>query len=64
MICFFGDATKRIFALQTQIEIDAEAASKLSWLFGEQPYIDTTKINGVFVGPRVSMVTPWSTNAC
>ena len=38
-------------------------SSKLSWLFGDQPFLNTTKIDGVFVGPRVSMVTPWSTNA-
>ena len=63
MICFFGDATQRIFALQTQNAIDAETTSKLSWLFGDQPFLNTTKIDGVFVGPRVSMVTPWSTNA-
>ena len=63
MICFFGDATQRIFALQTQNAIDAETTSKLSWLFGDQPLLNTTKIDGVFVGPRVSMVTPWSTNA-
>ena len=63
MICFFGDATQRIFTLQTQNAIDAETTSKLSWLFGDQPLLNTTKIDGVFVGPRVSMVTPWSTNA-
>ena len=63
MICFFGDTTQRIFALQTQNAIDAETTSKLSWLFGDQPFLNTTKIDGVFVGPRVSMVTPWSTNA-
>ena len=32
MICFFGDATQRIFALRTQNAIDAETTSKLSWL--------------------------------
>ena len=63
MICFFGDTTQRIFALQTQNAIDPETISKLSWLFGDQPYLNTLKIDGVFVGPRVSMVTPWSTNA-
>ena len=63
MICFFGDPTQRIFALHTQNAIDAETTSKLIWLFGDQPLLNTTKIDGVFVGPRVSMVTPWSTNA-
>ena len=63
MICFFGDTTQHIFALQIQTSIDADVISKLSWLFGEQPYLQNTKIEGVYAGPRVSMVTPWSTNA-
>jgi phosphoribosylformylglycinamidine synthase len=63
MISFFGDATQRIFALQTKTSIDADTISKLSWLFGGQPHLNTSTIDGVFVGPRVSMVTPWSTNA-
>ena len=63
MICFFGDATQRIFALQIKISIDADTISKLSWLFGGQPHLNTSTVDGVFVGPRVSMVTPWSTNA-
>ena len=63
MICFFGDATQRIFALQTKTSVDADTISKLSWLFGGQPHLNTSTIDGVFVGPRVSMVTPWSTNA-
>ena len=63
MICFFGDTTQRIFALQIQTSIDADVISKLSWLFGDQPYLQNTKIDGVYAGPRVSMVTPWSTNA-
>ena len=63
MICFFGDTTQHIFALQIQTSIDADVISKLSWLFGDQPYLQNTKIDGVYAGPRVSMVTPWSTNA-
>ena len=63
MICFFGNPSKRIFALQTQLPLDAKNIKKLSWLFGDQPHLDTPTVEGVFVGPRVSMVTPWSTNA-
>ena len=63
MIYFFGDPTKRLFAIQIQSAIDADVISKLNWLFGDQPYLKNTTIDGVYVGPRVSMVTPWSTNA-
>ena len=52
MICFFGDTTQRIFALQIQTSIDADVISKLSWLFGDQPYLQNTTIGGVYVGPQ------------
>ena len=60
---FFGDATQRIFALQTQNAIDAETIIKTQLAIWRPALLNTTKIDGVFVGPRVSMVTPWSTNA-
>ena len=52
MICFFGDTTQRIFALQIQTSIDADVISKLSWLFGDQPYLRNTTIDGVYVGMK------------
>lgn len=36
---------------------------KLSWLFGNAQKVDAGSLNGLFVGPRREMVTPWSTNA-
>merc|ERR1712070_960427 len=35
---------------------------KLEWLFGLKP-VELEQINGLFVGPRATMITPWSTNA-
>lgn len=63
MIHFFGNVNNKVFAVQTSKTINASSISKLSWLFGAQPKIDTTSIDGFFVGPRAAMITPWSTNA-
>ena len=63
MIHFFGDSTKKIFAVQKDGEISGEDTKKLSWLFGNQPKINVASIDAFFVGPRAAMVTPWSTNA-
>ncbi len=63
MIHFFGDTANKVFAVQTTKEINTEDIAKLSWLFGNQPKIHMASIDAFFVGPRASMITPWSTNA-
>ncbi|NER12018.1 phosphoribosylformylglycinamidine synthase [Leptobacterium flavescens] len=63
MILFFGDLTSKIYALQTSEELSAEDLKKLNWLFGNQPQIKQPSLEGFFVGPRATMITPWSTNA-
>ena len=63
MIHFFGNVSKKVFAVQTVEALSTETISKLTWLFGNQPKIEQTNINSVFVGPRAAMITPWSTNA-
>ena len=57
------DAANKVFAVQTTKEINPEDIAKLSWLFGNQPKIHMASIDAFFVGPRTSMITPWSTNA-
>ena len=63
MIHFFGDAATKVFALQTQHDLTSADIKKLSWLFGNQPQLQTASLDAFFVGPRAAMVTPWSTNA-
>ncbi|WP_106145640.1 phosphoribosylformylglycinamidine synthase [Flagellimonas meridianipacifica] len=63
MIHFFGDETKKVFAVQTTQEIAPQDIEKLIWLFGNQPKIHAASLDAFFVGPRVTMITPWSTNA-
>ena len=63
MIHFFGDPKIKVFALQTNNDITQEDQKKLSWLFGNQPKLNMASVDAFFVGPRATMLTPWSTNA-
>ncbi len=63
MIHFFGDASSKVYAVETHQELTADTIEKLSWLFGAQPLIPSASIDAFFVGPRAAMITPWSTNA-
>ncbi|MDU8886464.1 phosphoribosylformylglycinamidine synthase [Yeosuana sp. MJ-SS3] len=63
MIHFFGNTNSKVFAVQTTKELSPETISKLTWLFGNQPKINSASLDAFFVGPRAAMITPWSTNA-
>ena len=63
MIHFFGNQTNTVFAVQSQGELSTEDISKLNWLFGNANKIEKSALTDFFVGPRATMITPWSTNA-
>ena len=72
MIHFFENQSKTIFVVHTseselaeqmQNEIAIEDISKLNWLFADSNKIEKSVLTDFFVGPRATMVTPWSTNA-
>jgi len=63
MIHFFGDVKDIVFAVQTHEEISQFNIQKLEWLFGNQPKIESSALADFFIGPRATMITPWSTNA-
>ncbi|TRZ43690.1 phosphoribosylformylglycinamidine synthase [Robertkochia solimangrovi] len=63
MIVFFGNPKEKVFAVQTSKELSAEDNSRLIWLFGNQPNLGAASVDAFFVGPRATMITPWSTNA-
>jgi len=63
MIHFFGSQNSKIFAVQATKELSAKTISKLTWLFGNQPKINSVSLDTFFIGPRAAMITPWSTNA-
>ncbi len=63
MIFFFEGSGNTVYALQTENALSDSDISKLSWLFGDGRLIESKVVEGTFVGPRATMVTPWSTNA-
>jgi phosphoribosylformylglycinamidine synthase len=63
MIHFFGEVKKTVFTVQTSTPLSKLDIQKLEWLFGNQSKIEESVITDFFIGPRATMVTPWSTNA-
>lgn len=63
MILFFKTPQETIIATEMDHQPSQEETGKLCWLFGGAECIDTQQLDGIYVGPRREMVTPWSTNA-
>ncbi|MBC7493544.1 MAG: phosphoribosylformylglycinamidine synthase, partial [Flavobacterium sp.] len=63
MIHFFGNESTTVFAVQSQKELSLQTIAKLNWLFNSAFKIEKSALADFFVGPRASMITPWSTNA-
>ncbi len=63
MIHFFENQSKTVFAVLTKDQLSTEDISKLNWLFADSYKIEKSVLTDFFVGPRATMVTPWSTNA-
>ncbi|MDB4063827.1 phosphoribosylformylglycinamidine synthase, partial [Flavobacteriaceae bacterium] len=62
MILFFGKPKNPITALQIETKLEDVAIKKIAWLL-DAPWLDKESISGRFIGPRATMITPWSTNA-
>ena len=62
MILFFKNANV-VYATQTERPLSDEDVKKLEWLYGNAVLLDGQSVDGLFVGPRREMITPWSTNA-
>lgn len=63
MITFFENPLKKVFAVQSSNSFSKENTDKLEWLFGKAKALNTSTLEGDFIGPRSEMITPWSTNA-
>ena len=67
MISFFANKTNTIFAVHTLENLSTETISKLTWLFADANLIKKSVLDNLgtdfFIGPRATMITPWSTNA-
>ena len=63
MVLFFKDKNELIYAVDSPKDLDSKSISKLEWLFVGK-YIDSNQISSKkFLGPKKTMITPWSTNA-
>ena len=63
MIQFFQTQAKSIIAVQVSQAFSETDIQKMQWLFSGATLIQEENINGIFIGPRREMITPWSTNA-
>tara|TARA_B100000767_G_scaffold194494_1_gene181510 strand:+ start:5509 stop:9159 length:3651 start_codon:yes stop_codon:yes gene_type:complete len=63
MVLFFKDKNELIYAVDSLEFLDSKDISKLEWLFVGTFLVDTKIILEKFLGPKKTMVTPWSTNA-
>ncbi|MHC5310592.1 phosphoribosylformylglycinamidine synthase [Myroides sp. LJL116] len=63
MIHFFENPSRKFYAVEAQNDLSNEDIQKLNWLFGNAQYLNQTSLDKALVGPRATMVTPWSTNA-
>ena len=62
MILYFKDKFETIFAVESSIELNEIDLKKLEWLFVAKHIIQSS-INSIFIGPKKTMISPWSTNA-
>ena len=62
MILYFKDKFETIFAVDSSIELNEIDLKKLEWLFVAK-HINKSSINSNFIGPKKTMISPWSTNA-
>jgi phosphoribosylformylglycinamidine synthase len=67
MIHFFNHHNHYYYSVVTTQVLDAETIDKLCWLFGEATKVDAQELklekDKILIGPRASMISPWSTNA-
>ncbi len=63
MILFFRNRSGKVIAVETKHKPHQTDIGKLTWLFAGATYLDVSRIEDTFIGPRREMVTPWSTNA-
>ncbi len=63
MVTFFKDGSRHVIAVESANPLSEDYLNRLSWLFDGATPLKSTRLGGVWVGPRKEMVTPWSTNA-
>ena len=62
-ILFFETNQNSIIAVSCGKALGKDDVKALEWLFSDARAIDADKVEGLFIGPRREMITPWSTTA-
>jgi phosphoribosylformylglycinamidine synthase len=63
MILFFRADQGPVLAVKICKQLQTSETDALKWLFGNAEMIDSKSVQGIFIGPRKEMITPWSTTA-
>ena len=63
MIYFYSPDRYHYFVIKADKRLLVKDHRKLNWLFGGAKLCPNQQVEGLFLGPRKEMVTPWSTNA-
>ena len=62
-ILFFETTQNSVIAVSCGKALSKDDVKALEWLFSDARQIDADKVEGLFIGPRREMITPWSTTA-
>jgi phosphoribosylformylglycinamidine synthase len=63
MLSFFQGNNHKIYAFGHHNSFSETDLEKIFWLVDAKKTLTSTDLNGIYVGPRKEMVSPWSTNA-
>ncbi len=63
MILFFSSNHKNYYVVEIPHMLGESEMQRLIWLFNGAGPVKTDRLEGIFIGPRKEMITPWSTNA-
>ena len=63
MIYFYSSDRCHFFVVKTDSPLLVKDHQKLNWLFAHSNLCHGREQEGLFLGPRREMITPWSTNA-
>ena len=63
MVLFFKDKNELIYAVDSVEGLDSKNISKLEWLFVATYLKDCKVVPKKYLGPKKTMISPWSTNA-
>ena len=64
MISFFSDSQNHlIYAVKCNSPLTPSEIEKMTWAFSGASFLNTEIVEGWYIGPRATMITPWATNA-